>query len=93
MNVNEFVSILNVVVFSSGSGTSAQPNAEAPVPGGAMAGFPFNFPPPPFPSAPWLPMPPPPPFSEFLEKCTSVANTLSARHQCVCVYIYLHSLL
>ncbi|XP_046905717.1 E3 ubiquitin-protein ligase synoviolin [Hypomesus transpacificus] len=31
-------------------------------PGGAIPGFPFSFPPPPFPSAPWLPMPPPPPF-------------------------------
>ncbi|XP_029020896.1 E3 ubiquitin-protein ligase synoviolin [Betta splendens] len=30
--------------------------------GSAMPGFPFSFPPPPFPTAPWLPMPPPPPF-------------------------------
>uniref|UniRef100_UPI0037E80438 E3 ubiquitin-protein ligase synoviolin n=1 Tax=Semicossyphus pulcher TaxID=241346 RepID=UPI0037E80438 len=30
--------------------------------GSAIPGFPFSFPPPPFPTAPWLPMPPPPPF-------------------------------
>ncbi|XP_056142693.1 E3 ubiquitin-protein ligase synoviolin [Lampris incognitus] len=30
-------------------------------PGVALPGFPFSFPPPPFPTAPWLPMPPPPP--------------------------------
>ncbi len=47
----------------SGASSSTQPNADstsaAP---GAMPGFPFSMPPP-FPSAPWLPMPPPPPFS------------------------------
>ncbi|XP_041653363.1 E3 ubiquitin-protein ligase synoviolin isoform X2 [Cheilinus undulatus] len=32
-------------------------------PGSAMPGFPFSFPPPPFPTTPWLPMPPPPPFA------------------------------
>uniref|UniRef100_A0A1A7XKE3 RING-type E3 ubiquitin transferase n=1 Tax=Iconisemion striatum TaxID=60296 RepID=A0A1A7XKE3_9TELE len=36
--------------------------AAAAAPGSAIPGFPFSFPPPPFPSAPWLPMPPPPPF-------------------------------
>ncbi|KAM4732332.1 E3 ubiquitin-protein ligase synoviolin isoform 2-T3 [Anableps anableps] len=34
----------------------------AAAPGSAIPGFPFSFPPPPFPAAPWLPMPPPPPF-------------------------------
>ncbi|CAG5993206.1 unnamed protein product [Menidia menidia] len=34
----------------------------AAAPGSTIPGFPFSFPPPPFPSAPWLPMPPPPPF-------------------------------
>ncbi|XP_077389088.1 E3 ubiquitin-protein ligase synoviolin isoform X2 [Festucalex cinctus] len=38
--------------------TAAAPGAAA-----ALPGFPFSVPPPPpFPSAPWLPMPPPPPF-------------------------------
>ncbi|XP_054890188.1 E3 ubiquitin-protein ligase synoviolin isoform X2 [Poeciliopsis prolifica] len=36
--------------------------AAAAAPGSAIPGFPFSFPPPPFPAAPWLPMPPPPPF-------------------------------
>ncbi|KAL6118129.1 syvn1 [Pungitius sinensis] len=35
--------------------------ADAAAPGPTMPGFPFSFPPPPFPTAPWL-MPPPPPF-------------------------------
>ncbi|XP_013883080.1 E3 ubiquitin-protein ligase synoviolin isoform X2 [Austrofundulus limnaeus] len=37
-------------------------SAAAAAPGSAIPGFPFSFPPPPFPTAPWLPMPPPPPF-------------------------------
>lgn len=42
--------------------TSADSPAAAP-PGSAIPGFPFSLPPPPpFPTAPWLPMPPPPPF-------------------------------
>lgn len=36
--------------------------SSAAAPGSAVPGFPFSFPPPPFPAAPWLPMPPPPPF-------------------------------
>lgn len=36
--------------------------AAAAAPGSTIPGFPFSFPPPPFPTAPWLPMPPPPPF-------------------------------
>ncbi|KAK5612038.1 E3 ubiquitin-protein ligase synoviolin [Crenichthys baileyi] len=45
--------------------TSAAPDAatsSSAAPGSAIPGFPFAFPPPPFPAAPWLPMPPPPPF-------------------------------
>ncbi|XP_069026575.1 E3 ubiquitin-protein ligase synoviolin [Embiotoca jacksoni] len=43
------------------SATADSPTAAA-APGSAIPGFPFSFPPPPFPTAPWLPMPPPPPF-------------------------------
>ncbi|KAK2849500.1 hypothetical protein Q5P01_009334 [Channa striata] len=46
---------------SSTADTAAAAAAAAP-PGSAIPGFPFSFPPPPFPTAPWLPMPPPPPF-------------------------------
>uniref|UniRef100_A0A671Y3K3 RING-type E3 ubiquitin transferase n=1 Tax=Sparus aurata TaxID=8175 RepID=A0A671Y3K3_SPAAU len=42
--------------------TAAAAAAAAAAPGSALPGFPFSFPPPPFPTAPWLPMPPPPPF-------------------------------
>ncbi|KAM6976910.1 E3 ubiquitin-protein ligase synoviolin [Aplochiton taeniatus] len=45
---------------ASRSGTAVPDGAAAP--GASIPGFPFSFPPPPFPSAPWLPMPPPPPF-------------------------------
>ncbi|KAM8909154.1 E3 ubiquitin-protein ligase synoviolin [Spinachia spinachia] len=41
--------------------TSSPADAGAAAPGSTMPGFPFSFPPPPFPTAPWL-MPPPPPF-------------------------------
>lgn len=41
---------------------SASDTATAAAPGATIPGFPFSFPPPPFPAAPWLPMPPPPPF-------------------------------
>uniref|UniRef100_A0A672G240 RING-type E3 ubiquitin transferase n=1 Tax=Salarias fasciatus TaxID=181472 RepID=A0A672G240_SALFA len=47
---------------STSSGADAAAGAAAAPPGGAIPGFPFSFPPPPFPTAPWLPMPPPPPF-------------------------------
>ncbi|XP_037318477.1 E3 ubiquitin-protein ligase synoviolin [Pungitius pungitius] len=40
---------------------SSPADAGAAAPGPTMPGFPFSFPPPPFPTAPWL-MPPPPPF-------------------------------
>uniref|UniRef100_A0AAX7T011 E3 ubiquitin-protein ligase synoviolin-like TPR repeats domain-containing protein n=1 Tax=Astatotilapia calliptera TaxID=8154 RepID=A0AAX7T011_ASTCA len=42
--------------------STADSAATAAGPGSAVPGFPFSFPPPPFPAAPWLPMPPPPPF-------------------------------
>ncbi|KAJ0050341.1 hypothetical protein NL108_017791, partial [Boleophthalmus pectinirostris] len=49
---------------SSSSSDSAPAPGVPPAPplGSSLPGFPFSFPPPPFPSAPWLPMPPPPPF-------------------------------
>ncbi|XP_028272601.1 E3 ubiquitin-protein ligase synoviolin isoform X2 [Parambassis ranga] len=40
----------------------AVPPPPPPPAPGSIPGFPFSFPPPPFPTAPWLPMPPPPPF-------------------------------
>ncbi|XP_049573438.1 E3 ubiquitin-protein ligase synoviolin [Syngnathus scovelli] len=43
---------------STSSGTD---QATGDAPGSAVPGFPFSVPPPPFPTAPWLPMPPPPP--------------------------------
>lgn len=43
----------------SSAGASA---ATAAPPASAIPGFPLSFPPPPFPTPPWLPMPPPPPF-------------------------------
>ncbi|XP_026213162.1 E3 ubiquitin-protein ligase synoviolin isoform X2 [Anabas testudineus] len=47
---------------TSSTTDTATATAAAAAPGSAMPGFPFSFPPPPFPTAPWLPMPPPPPF-------------------------------
>lgn len=47
---------------SSTTDAAAAAAAAAAAPGSAIPGFPFSFPPPPFPTAPWLPMPPPPPF-------------------------------
>ncbi|XP_007568449.1 E3 ubiquitin-protein ligase synoviolin isoform X1 [Poecilia formosa] len=46
----------------SAAADAATSSAAAAAPGSAIPGFPFSFPPPPFPAAPWLPMPPPPPF-------------------------------
>lgn len=47
---------------SQPTSSTADTAAGAAAPGSAIPGFPFSFPPPPFPTAPWLPMPPPPPF-------------------------------
>ncbi|TKS72733.1 E3 ubiquitin-protein ligase synoviolin [Collichthys lucidus] len=47
---------------ASSQPTSSNADAAAATPGAGLPGFPFSFPPPPFPTAPWLPMPPPPPF-------------------------------
>uniref|UniRef100_A0A8D3DX81 RING-type E3 ubiquitin transferase n=1 Tax=Scophthalmus maximus TaxID=52904 RepID=A0A8D3DX81_SCOMX len=47
---------------SQPTSSTADTSAAAAAPGSAIPGFPFSFPPPPFPTAPWLPMPPPPPF-------------------------------
>ncbi|XP_034399356.1 E3 ubiquitin-protein ligase synoviolin isoform X2 [Cyclopterus lumpus] len=46
---------------AAGTSQAASSTAGAPAPGSAIPGFPFSYPPPPFPTAPWL-MPPPPPF-------------------------------
>ncbi|TNN41084.1 E3 ubiquitin-protein ligase synoviolin [Liparis tanakae] len=46
---------------AAGTSQAASSTAGAAAPGSAMPGFPFSYPPPPFPAAPWL-MPPPPPF-------------------------------
>ncbi|XP_033977207.1 LOW QUALITY PROTEIN: E3 ubiquitin-protein ligase synoviolin [Trematomus bernacchii] len=47
---------------SAAGSSTADAAAGAAAPGSAIPGFPFSFPPPPFPSAPWMSMPPPPPF-------------------------------
>ncbi|CAK6976262.1 E3 ubiquitin-protein ligase synoviolin [Scomber scombrus] len=47
---------------SQPSSSTADTATAAAAPGSTIPGFPFSFPPPPFPTAPWLPMPPPPPF-------------------------------
>ncbi|KAG9272516.1 E3 ubiquitin-protein ligase synoviolin [Astyanax mexicanus] len=62
----------------SGSSSSSQPSAEsaATAPGTAMPGFPFSMPPP-FPTAPWLPMPPPPPFMSSMPPPPASLSTMS----------------
>uniref|UniRef100_A0A672MFE2 RING-type E3 ubiquitin transferase n=1 Tax=Sinocyclocheilus grahami TaxID=75366 RepID=A0A672MFE2_SINGR len=63
---------------TSAAATQAQgPNADSAsaAPGG-MPGFPFSMPPP-FPSAPWLPMPPPPPFMSSMPPPPSTLSTMS----------------
>ncbi|XP_059371484.1 E3 ubiquitin-protein ligase synoviolin-like [Carassius carassius] len=61
----------------SGASSSTQPNADsASAAPGAMPGFPFAMPPP-FPSAPWLPMPPPPPFMSSMPPPPSTLSTMS----------------
>uniref|UniRef100_A0A9J8BCQ4 RING-type E3 ubiquitin transferase n=1 Tax=Cyprinus carpio carpio TaxID=630221 RepID=A0A9J8BCQ4_CYPCA len=52
-----------------------QTNGASAAPG-AMPGFPFSMPPP-FPSAPWLPMPPPPPFMSSMPPPPSTLSTMS----------------
>ncbi|XP_071783265.2 E3 ubiquitin-protein ligase synoviolin isoform X1 [Centroberyx gerrardi] len=47
---------------SQPTSSAADSATGAAAPGAAIPAFPFSFPPPPFPTAPWLPMPPPPPF-------------------------------
>ncbi|XP_040904783.1 E3 ubiquitin-protein ligase synoviolin [Toxotes jaculatrix] len=47
---------------SQPTSSSADTSTAAAAPGSTIPGFPFSFPPPPFPTTPWLPMPPPPPF-------------------------------
>ncbi|PWA23452.1 hypothetical protein CCH79_00005792 [Gambusia affinis] len=44
---------------TSAAADAATSSAAAAAAGSAIPGFPFSFPPPPFPAAPWLPMPPP----------------------------------
>uniref|UniRef100_A0A8C1CXL5 RING-type E3 ubiquitin transferase n=1 Tax=Cyprinus carpio carpio TaxID=630221 RepID=A0A8C1CXL5_CYPCA len=60
-----------------GASSSTHPNADsASAAPGAMPGFPFSMPPP-FPSAPWLPMPPPPPFMSSMPPPPSTLSTMS----------------
>uniref|UniRef100_A0A3Q3KUX8 RING-type E3 ubiquitin transferase n=1 Tax=Mastacembelus armatus TaxID=205130 RepID=A0A3Q3KUX8_9TELE len=47
---------------SQPTSSAADTATAASAPGSAVPGFPMSFPPPPFPTTPWLPMPPPPPF-------------------------------
>uniref|UniRef100_A0A8C1GG51 RING-type E3 ubiquitin transferase n=1 Tax=Cyprinus carpio TaxID=7962 RepID=A0A8C1GG51_CYPCA len=62
---------------ASGASSSTHPNADsASAAPGAMPGFPFSMPPP-FPSAPWLPMPPPPPFMSSMPPPPSTLSTMS----------------
>uniref|UniRef100_A0A672NJS4 RING-type E3 ubiquitin transferase n=1 Tax=Sinocyclocheilus grahami TaxID=75366 RepID=A0A672NJS4_SINGR len=63
---------------TSTTATQAQgPNADsASAAPGAMPGFPFSMPPP-FPSAPWLPMPPPPPFMSSMPPPPSTLSSMS----------------
>ncbi|KAG7329308.1 hypothetical protein KOW79_007482 [Hemibagrus wyckioides] len=59
---------------SSQTGTDGAAAAAAPVAG--VPGFPFSMPPP-FPSAPWLPMPPPPPFMSTMPPPPPSLSTMS----------------
>lgn len=47
---------------AAGASAAAAGASAAAASGSTLPGFPFSLPPPPFPSALWLPMPPPPPF-------------------------------
>ncbi|XP_056625575.1 E3 ubiquitin-protein ligase synoviolin [Triplophysa dalaica] len=61
----------------AGASSSTQPSADSASPApGAMPGFPFSMPPP-FPSAPWLPMPPPPPFMSSMPPPPASLSTMS----------------
>ncbi|KAA0709285.1 E3 ubiquitin-protein ligase synoviolin [Triplophysa tibetana] len=61
----------------AGASSSTQPPADSASPApGAMPGFPFTMPPP-FPSAPWLPMPPPPPFMSSMPPPPASLSTMS----------------
>lgn len=73
-NVVLFVSSGSSQPTSSSADTAAAAAAAAAAPGSALPGFPFSFPPPPFPTAPWLPMPPPPPFSKHTLYCHREQN-------------------
>lgn len=59
----------------SSSDSATSPSAAAV--GSSLPGFPFSFPPPPFPSAPWLPMPPPPPFVSSMPPAPPSLSSLS----------------
>lgn len=68
---------------AAGSSSAPSPSDATPGPSAAAAvgstlpGFPFTFPPPPFPSAPWLPMPPPPPFVSSMPPAPPSLSSLS----------------
>lgn len=62
---------------SAPSSSEAAPGPSAAAVGSSLPGFPFSFPPPPFPSAPWLPMPPPPPFVSSMPPAPPSLSSLS----------------
>ncbi|XP_076018882.1 E3 ubiquitin-protein ligase synoviolin isoform X2 [Genypterus blacodes] len=62
---------------SQSTSSAADSAASAAAPGSQLPGFPLNFPPPPFPAAPWLSMPPPPPFMSTMPPPPPALSRLS----------------
>ncbi|KAI5105287.1 E3 ubiquitin-protein ligase synoviolin precursor, partial [Silurus meridionalis] len=60
----------------SGASISSQTGTDGAAAAAPVAGFPFSIPPP-FPSAPWLPMPPPPPFMSSMPPPPPSLSTMS----------------
>lgn len=60
----------------SGAGSSNQAATDGASSAAPPTGFPFSMPPP-FPSAPWLPMPPPPPFMSSMPPPPASLSTMS----------------
>lgn len=59
------------------SASDSAAGSSAAAVGSSVPGFPFTLPPPPFPSAPWLPMPPPPPFVTSMPPAPASLSSLS----------------
>ncbi|XP_026859399.2 E3 ubiquitin-protein ligase synoviolin [Electrophorus electricus] len=68
----------NPSAVNSGATSSSQSSTDgsATASGATVPGFPFSMPPP-FPSAPWLPMPPPPPFMSSMPPPPASLSTMS----------------